>query len=170
MAECTRTSVSAVILQTWPEVHLNHLTFAEGQIWLIFLVAGKVVILRKYYLTETETLGGIVLTWTRFCQEEFHISRFKCLAKLERSHQSSQEPGSQVIQLGLGTGGRSPMRKSSFWIKQSRSWKTKGWCSRGVTLMRVMFCSCIWRRMGSREDHYLIVVLVQSGCRMGMIS
>ena len=69
---------------------------------------GKAVILRKYQLIETETLGRTVLISTRFCQEEIRISRFQCLAKPERSHRSSQEPGSQLIHLGLGAWGKEP--------------------------------------------------------------
>lgn len=54
-----------------PKVHWNHLTFAKSQVCLVFLCAGKIVILRKYKLIETETLCGIVLISTRFSRDNF---------------------------------------------------------------------------------------------------
>lgn len=88
----------------WPKAHWHHSSFVKSQIfwYLIFLCAGKIVILRKYQLIET--LCGTVTISARFCQEELHISRFKCLlTKPESSHRSSQEPGSQISQLRLET-------------------------------------------------------------------
>lgn len=113
VAECPRTYLPAVVL--W---------------YLIFLSVGKIVTLRKHQLIET--LCGIVTISARLCQGEFHISRFKCLTKPERSHRSSQISSDFLQNLkpdfsaGTGDMGRSPMGKTSLWIKLSRGWKTEG--------------------------------------------
>lgn len=110
---------------TWPEAHWNHLSFVKSQIfwYLIFLSVGKIVTLGKHQLIET--LCGIVTISARFCRGEFHISRFKCLTKPEKSHgvARNQKPD---FSAGTGDMGWSPMGKTSFWIKLSRGWKTEG--------------------------------------------